>query len=1337
MIPEILKEWTTGWDENLNITIKYLDIDSIPSTYISGATVELTGVGATKTLNPVNEQYEISINTFELGVGSTFLTVYASKENYTSLNIRFKIVVTTRNTYLDNLELDSVERISYEIGWNEMFDISVSYNDTITDSFISGATVQLIGTDYSKMLSQSGESYILTVNSFDLSIGNNFLTLLAQQNNYSLASQLITITVKERDTTIDAILNHTTANTIYFPHGELLNITAIYNDDSGPFIDGATVQLREGTTVVYTLAKSLSYDQYSIEINTNELNIGVNLLTLYAKKDNYSAAFVSLTIIVDERDVSLNIFLDTNAVTVIEKSYNENVNITAIYRDFENYFIDGATVELREAGSLLNTIPKHGSFDQYTLIINTKDLNLGTNILAIHASKENYTSIVVSITIIVGERGTDIDVFLDNNPTTALISTYDETINITAIYKDLTGPFIDGATVELHEGEKTLYSIPKHASFDQYSLTLNTKYLSLGTNLLAIYAKKDNFTVALVSITITVTERDTDIDIFLEGIPTTILELPYGDTINITVVYSDATGPFIDGATVELRNGTAVLNTLMKHPSFDQYYVTKDSTQFQLGSNILTIYAKKDNYTAALISILIIVVERDTSLDIYLDGSPTTAIEVTYGEDIDFIAIYQDFTSTFINGATVQLREGTTPINTFTKHPTLDQYILTKNSNELTLGSNIFTIYAKKENFSVALVSILITVNERDTSLKVLLEGIDSTTIEYYNVSINQVLNITAIYEDFTPTFVSGALVELTGSGLSETLTLHPTFSQYNFTLDPEVLGVGIHFLVISAERENYTSAVQNIKINVLERGSNLQLYINNDDLTTERYIAAEIDQTLNVTIYYTDSSDSSFVPGAKVRLTGALNENLTENAILQHYNVSIQTNDLDQGINFLTIFAQKQGYVSKSIVFTIEVIEKDSNLQLFLNGANETLGKSIEVTVGDLVNVTVVYEDYSKNFIDNAEVIIVGEGIDLNLTKHSLYDQYNVTIDSDDLNFGINLLTLYAKRVNYQPQTLIIRIEIIEKETDMHIFLNGLNRTLDRTLTLPIRQSLNVTVKYFEFETGTSITGASVQLVGEGLNVFLSYNPSYQQYSTLVNTNDLDIGVRFLTIYAQRANYQSYSALLRIQINRIRTNITTVSGATVVNKEPGQNFKLEINLLDLDFDTSVLNATVTYTWTYGQGTLTDPDNNGIYEGTISNLREGTFVITISVYAGDDYEFERFTVTLNVVRPPEDVLLFQVLTIVGVGAAVGLGGYLYAYQKVFRYPKQVRKIRKYKSKLKKTKSIGIETRSRDQIIEDTYAERMRPLEKQLKSKMPPKSGNEAIQNGVNQPEKVQ
>ena len=1112
------KEVSIPWNENLNITVRYLDIELGSNMHIDNAIMELTGAGAVKDLEEdvSNEQYELSINSNILGLGATYLTVYASKQNYTSLNIRFKVIVSLRTTYLDNVLLDGIESTSLEVEWNEMLDVSVSYNDSLTNNFIEDATVQLIGPTYSKILTQSGQNkYNSSINSFDFTIGNNFLTILAQKDNYSIASRLITIIVAERDTSIQIELNKTETTTIYYPYNELLNITAVYEDSLGTFINNANVELIEGSNIIDTLLED-AYNQYSCIINTTKLSLNVNLLTVYAKKDNYSAAFASITIIIQERD-------------------------------------------------------------------------------------------------------TDLEIILNGNPINTLQIPYGETLNITAVYNDLTQGFISGATVELWNGTTPLYTLDKSPSYNQYTRTININQLILGVNILSVYAKKENYSAALVSIIITVIERETVLDIFLEGLPGISINIDYGESINITAIYKDTTGVLLDNSVVELREGSTTKAILTWIPSFQQYYYSMDTSHLSLGTNLLAVYAKKQNYTAEL-------------------------------------------------------------------------------------------------------VSITITVNERDTTLNVLLEGLESSTIEFYNISVNEYLNITAIYNDFTDVFIDGATVQLTGSGETRPLSLHPTFYQYNITLKVEDLGIGVHFLVVSAEKENYSSSIVNIKLNVLERRASLQLFVDTvNNLTLSRYITAEIDQILNISIFFRDFVDKSHLSGANVRLTGAINKNFTENLVHEYYNVSISSNNLGPGINFLTIFAQRDGYKSESIWFTIEVVEKISNLQLFLNNINKTLDKSIEVTVGELVNISIFYNDYSGSFIDNAEVIIMGEGISLNLTKHPLYNQYNVSINSNDLNFGINRLTLYAYKINYQPQTLIVVIEIVEKETDINIFLNGFDKTFDKTLTIPIRKLLNITINYFEFESGTPITGATIQVVGEGLLLNLTENPLNHYYSVTINTNLLDIGVRFLTVYCQRPNYQSYSALLRIQVDRIKTNISTVTGETVVNFIPGDNYRLKIRLYDLDFNLSVLNATVRYTWAYGQGDLTDEDNDGVYEALLSNLPVGTFLVTISVYAGDDYEFERFQITMNIVSPPENVLLFQILTIAGIAAAIGVSGYLLAYQKILKYPKQVRKIHKFKSKLKKPKSIGVEVQTREEVIDKHYSEEITALEKQIKKKVDPKS----------------
>ena len=445
------------------------------------------------------------------------------------------------------------------------------------------------------------------------------------------------------------------------------------------------------------------------------------------------------------------------------------------------------------------------------------------------------------------------------------------------------------------------------------------------------------------------------------------------------------------------------------------------------------------------------------------------------------------------------------------------------------------------------------------------------------------------------------------------------------------------------------------------------------------------------------------------------------------NYTVMIDTNELNFGANFLTIYARREGYEPQSIIITVQIIQIETVLNLYING-NKTLNPSLTTYTDQLINFTVHYKEYNSNlFISGAIVDVNGSGISEILGES--YDNYTIMINTSKLRLGANFLTIYARREGFEPQSIIVTVQIIQIETGAKVSLNGQDTTF---LTLPIREDLNITVDFFDFASKTAIMDATVQVLGAGLPLTLEWNSTNHQYSIVINTNQLDLGGSLLTIYCNRTNYQPYSVNLKIQVDRIRTNISTYTGDTVFSFKPGDTFQLKVNLTDLDFNTNVLNATVTYTWDYGQGYLTDENNDGVYEGTISNLREGTFVVTISVYAGDDYDFKRFTVTLNVVRPPEDVLLFQVLTIVGVGAAIGLGGYLLAYQRVLKYPKQVRKIRKYKSKIKKRKSLGIETRSRDQIIQDNYTEKLKPLEKNLKSKTVTKT--EIEKEFIGQPE---
>ena len=107
--------------------------------------------------------------------------------------------------------------------------------------------------------------------------------------------------------------------------------------------------------------------------------------------------------------------------------------------------------------------------------------------------------------------------------------------------------------------------------------------------------------------------------------------------------------------------------------------------------------------------------------------------------------------------------------------------------------------------------------------------------------------------------------------------------------------------------------------------------------------------------------------------------------------------------------------------------------------------------------------------------------------------------------------------------------------------------------------------------------------------------------------------------------------------------------------------------------------------------------------------------LAIQVFLADTFELaDNITVSIDNVqliidytdlsgKSTEEPLIFRILFIVALIVAVGLGGYLYLYQKILKYPKPVRKVRKYRFSLKKKKGPDVSIVGRERAFNAIYA----------------------------------
>ncbi|KKN33690.1 hypothetical protein LCGC14_0801170 [marine sediment metagenome] len=984
------------------------------------------------------------------------------------------------------------------------------------------------------------------------------------------------------------------------------------------------------------------------------------------------------------------------------------------FRVYINNRIHTETVKLSSTKTSFQDI-KVGGFDVTGLILKDINISLSIQVYLADTFALNQTfvvsidnaSLLISYTENIVETETKLDLLLESINKTlekSIEVTMGNPVNITAIYKDQANNFIQNATVQL-EGLGAPKDLMENSSLEQYNITIHTSNLQIGNNFLTISANKIYYESIEILINIKVIERQTDLQLFLDKNNKTLdksIQMMYGNSGNITVTYKDKENyPYthINNATVELT-GYGNPTNLTEDILFEQYYIFIDTSILGLGNVYLTLTANKENYTAQYIRFKIEVLERNSYIDkVFLNQTESLGIEIQWNETLNIAITYNDTaTNTFIDNALVQLT-GTGISKNFTENNPLN-YSLNINTRELQLGINFLTISTQKENYTLSSRIITITVLKRSTSLQTFLNQTGAIGIE---IPWNEILNIAIIYNDAsTSAFINNAIVQLTGTGISENFTENSPLN-YSLDINTKAFNLGANILTISAKKDNYTLSSRTITISVLERTTYFEIFINNSKYSTSQFYNSSIGEFLNVTVFYRDFKTNALIDSAVVQLIESGNiDNLTENLLFNFYEIIIEMEPIGAGVKFLTVSAKRDNYTLFSEVISLIIREKQTEIQLFLNGTQYFDGETIELEVTDILNITVKYFDnITSTSLNGATIDLIDSG---QFDENPIQEYYNITIAVFDLGETLNRLSIIAQLNNYQTALIEFFIQVVERKSEGTLILNQVNKTADPYLELPIGRLLNITVEFLDSKTGNYISGATIQLDGDLKDVLIE-NSTFGQYSLIIDTSQLSLGLNIFTIIAERANFQLFTIQkMYINIRRISTNVT-FSGNTTISIKLGESASLEVILYNLDFGgTIILGANLTYRWQFIDGTLTDPNNDGVYEATTQDITQvGTYIVTIYAFLGENYDFAPLEIVISVVREPtpDPSVFIGLLIAVSIGAAV-LIGYIIAYQRVLKFPKAVRKTRKYRRTLKRKSAPSVHIIGRESAFKSHY-----------------------------------
>ncbi len=635
---------------------------------------------------------------------------------------------------------------------------------------------------------------------------------------------------------------------------------------------------------------------------------------------------------------------------------------------------------------------------------------------------------------------------------------------------------------------------------------------------------------------------------------------------------------------------------------------------------------------------------------------------------------------------------------------------------------NLFQIPSNPPNYEVGEYEVIITWNNTHSGYGLNETGI--TVRKFRIVHDSEFIPDKYFYEDIIEDSTFNLKVSfsdlINGNPITSAKVYtynytHPTIKQYFSEISPGYYFLEFHVgggslgnnsMLIYANSSNYLNKVASITVKLIRE---MELEVDNDFINDVPF-----EQNFTIQLNYTEKYSGLEVDAETLSTDWSGNHQFIW-VSQGFYNLTCSTiGNIAGQLYSLNIYVDSYQYEAKSIEVKVFITELKSSLNLLVNNTPIQSNDIYTVNVRESLNITVFFKDIYSNPLIGATINITGGSFSYLLTEIALYNQYTVILNATDLGQGIDNLNIFAQLVNYEPQSIPFIVEIIEKLTSIQILFDGINVTDDPTIDIITSQELNITVKYLD-RNSDHVQGALVQLSGDFIGI-LSENLIFEQYSFILNTTQIDVGVRIITLSATKANFQLQTENLRINVQRIRTNITTETGDSIITVQSGRNIEIRVILSDIDFGGPITNANVTYRWQFGEGVLTELNSDGTYEVILPSQAVGSYTLTITASKGDLYDFQRYEITITIVRPPDDFWIFIILLITAAIVAISLTGYLILYKRVLQYPKQVRKVRKYEKTLKKTRDPKVSITARKNLFNDSFKDEIGQSSKYLKGK---------------------
>ncbi|MFX1501109.1 MAG: hypothetical protein ACFFDH_09130, partial [Promethearchaeota archaeon] len=599
-------------------------------------------------------------------------------------------------------------------------------------------------------------------------------------------------------------------------------------------------------------------------------------------------------------------------------------------------------------------------------------------------------------------------------------------------------------------------------------------------------------------------------------------------------------------------------------------------------------------------------------------------------------------------------------------------YAAEVDTSGLALGTYFFSVNASKiyfENQSINNLIVLVII-EQPIALEVPSTVINANSNNYSicNVNVTGALTHTLIPGKTNISTDWHKPCEILNGTFEGTYILN--FSTYDV---PTQGTLETYTIKISANKTNYgsTSAYISLTVHPIPTIASVN----------KSLIDVYFNENFSLEVNYTVKSSSEIITGAEININWSVLYDVSPT--INGFVIKFSTEGLSLDVYTLLIQLNHPGYETAFKSVYVNVIPKSTALEIFLNQINKTYDKSISISWSEPLNITIFYKDSIKNsFITNAEVEVNGTNISEYLYQN--ISRYSIIYNSGELPVGIHFLTVVAQKNNYSKISSVLQITVNAIPTTMDIYLNQFEKTIDPSISIAWNKPLNITIFYRNSLINDSITGAKVQINGTSISESLYQN--IPQYSIIFNPGDMSIGIHFISVIAQKDNYDTISSVIKITVDQIEIKVETMDFNNTLEVYAGKSIDLRIKLSENNTGNVIENANVTYSWRYAQNIEFHYIGNGIYETNLDvpDSAGKSYTVDVKIFIeGGVYKNKDFSFIAIASKEPTPNYLLWILTagiliLVSILSVIGVRHYVLLPKKREKESNLLARTQKYK-----------------------------------------------------------